>query len=411
MGKLTDLQIRQWVKAGQPIAGKSDGDGLTFTLSKGGTAAWVLRYRFAGRQRELSLGRYPDVGLKLAREKAAEARVAVNSGADVALVKRRTKLALKEVDTFSALAADYMTYAAPSLSSTTQKETRRYLRKDINPRIGRLRVNEVTGGEIVHLIKAVARRSQSVARRAFEILSVVFAHGVAKQIVLLNPCDALKVSAIIGVRPKRSERIKLTHEEIRALLAALPSLGAANALAIKVLLATCVRKGELIRARWEHVDLAKGVWVIPDEHAKGGKGFEIPLAAAVVRWFAELKTYSGDSAYVLPSRKQGRASTTQPICRSTLNAAINRLDCNVRCFSPHDLRSTARSYLAELGVDIIIAERCLNHSLGGLVAVYDQHDYMDERRVALSLWADFIESAEQVKQSNVVSIQKIAQSG
>ena len=239
---------------------------------------------------------------------------------------------------------------------------------------------------------------------------MIFSHGVAKQIVMLNPCDALKVSAIIGVHPKRRERIKLTKDEIRDFLAALPSIGIENSLAIKILLATCVRKCELIRAKWERVDLNKGVWVIPDEHAKGGKGFEVPLSTTVTDWFIELKKYSGESDYVLPSRKQGRDSLARHISRSTLNVAINRLDCDVRHFSPHDLRSTARSYLAELGVDIIVAERCLNHSLGGLVAVYDQHDFMDERRKALNLWAEYIESAQQVKQSNVVPLRKIAES-
>jgi integrase len=72
---------------------------------------------------------------------------------------------------------------------------------------------------------------------------------------------------------------------------------------------------------------------------------------------------------------------------STFNAALARLDCKARAFSPHDLRSATRSHLAGLGVDITVAERCLNHSLGGLVAVYDQNDYLTERRKALELWA------------------------
>ncbi len=83
---------------------------------------------------------------------------------------------------------------------------------------------------------------------------------------------------------------------------------------------------------------------------------------------------------------------------STLNAAINRLCLALgdkcRRFTPHDLRSTARSHLGAMGVDLLVAERCLNHSLGGLVAVYDQHDYLSERRTALDLWARFIVACE-----------------
>ena len=77
MGKLEDVQLKSWIKSGEPIAGKSDGQGLTFTLSSKGTASWILRYRYAGRGRELTLGRYPDMKLSKAREVAAVKRVEV----------------------------------------------------------------------------------------------------------------------------------------------------------------------------------------------------------------------------------------------------------------------------------------------------------------------------------------------
>ena len=96
-----------------------------------------------------------------------------------------------------------------------------------------------------------------------------------------------------------------------------------------------------------------------------------------------------------------------------MNAMLHKL-CDglkdtVRRFTPHDLRSTARSHLAALGVPVLIAERCLNHALGGLVAVYDQHDYLTERRAALELWADFLLACEEGREwvaagGNVVPI-------
>ena len=82
MGKLTDVELRNWIKAGQPVA-KADEKGLAFTLSAKGTAAWMLRYRFGGKARELTLGRYPDISIAKARELAAEKRVAVSQGVDV----------------------------------------------------------------------------------------------------------------------------------------------------------------------------------------------------------------------------------------------------------------------------------------------------------------------------------------
>jgi hypothetical protein len=88
--KLSEVQLRAWLAAGTQVA-KSDGDGLTFTLSSAGAAVWVLRYRVGGRRREVTLGRYPDYSLKKARQEAREARVRVSKGVDVAAEKRREK--------------------------------------------------------------------------------------------------------------------------------------------------------------------------------------------------------------------------------------------------------------------------------------------------------------------------------
>jgi integrase len=229
-------------------------------------------------------------------------------------------------------------------------------------------------------------------------VSVIFAHGVANLSAKLNPCAGLKVSAVIGVRPKR-QRIKLSEDELRAVLAGLDRLGLKNALAVRILLATCVRKGELLRARWEHIDLEAGLWRVPDENSKSKRGFTIPLPSTVARWFGELEAIACGSEWVLPGQR-----LTEPMCRSTLNVALDRLGCEVRRFTPHDLRSSARSHLAALGVDIVVAERCLNHSLGGLVAVYDRHDYLEERRRALEVWASFLESCEQARPWNVTAL-------
>lgn len=404
MGILNEARLRAWHRAGHAIRGKSDGDGLTFTLSKAGTATWVFRYRLAGRQRELTLGNYPDMSLAAARTAARAARVRVDQGADVAAEKRATLLATARAGTFKQLADDYLERAGPALAATTRREIERYLLKDINPRIGRLPAADVTGSDVVDVIERIADRSDSVARHAFEILTVIFAHGVAKHFIKNNPCAGLKLTAILGQRPTRRERIKLTEGELQTLMAKLPTIGLKNALAAKILLATCVRKSELLLARRSHVDFGEGAWLIPDENSKTGKGFVVPLAPIVSDWFRALFVAGGASEWVVPGQRRDRHMS-----RSTLNVAFDRLD-GLRRFAPHDLRSTARSYLTSqrIGVSIVVAERCLNHSLGGLVAVYDQHDYLEERRRALDLWANFLATAEAGLPNNVSVIRRVA---
>jgi len=392
MGKLTDIQIQAWMKAGLPLAGKSDGDGLTFTLSKAGRASWVLRYRFGGKGKECTIGNYPDITLSEARKLATKLRVQIDTGADVAAIKRKTKLADRLAKTFREVSDAYLDIAANELKESTRDETRRYLEKDILPRIGGLSATEVLEPEIIDLIGKVANRSHSVARRTFEILSVIMSFAVAKHLLPRNPCASLKISALIGqTRPTR-QCIMLSEDEVKVVLLNASALGIENALMLKILLATCTRKGELIRAKWADVDLENGIWHIPTENAKNSKAFDIPLAPTVAGWFKELKVLAGKSAFVLPARKNGYTKKSETISRSTLNAALDRIDLGARKFSPHDLRSTARSYLVKQGMSLVAAERCLNHSLGGLVEVYDRYDYFDERKKGLELWANFLEN-------------------
>lgn len=365
MGKLSAIQVERWRKAGKPITGRSDGDGLTFTLSAGGTASWVLRYRFGGKQREVTLGNYPDISLSDARKLAAEKRVEVDKGADLATKKRLEKIERAQANSFRELAEDYMTRAASSLSAKYQSETRRYLNKDILPRIGGIPAKDVTPADIVVMIERIAQRSQASARAAFTMVSSMFDHGVGKHLVTGNPCALLKVSAIIGKERTPRARVNLNDDQLRVLLGALPALGRENELALKIILATGVRKGELSKAQWDQINLDAGLWRIPPENQKGrrqakesGKDFVIPLPALVVGWFRELLTLACDSPMVMPARHRTGSET---INHSTFNTALYKLPAGIPRVTPHDLRSMTRSHLAALGVNIIVAERCLNH--------------------------------------------------
>jgi len=402
-GNLRKADLEKWIKAGVPISGKSDGGGLTFTLSRGGTATWIFRYRYGGRQREITLGNYPDLSLDDARKKATAHRAMVDAGKDVASEKRLERVAANSAMSFRELAEDYLERTGKTLVPRSQDEVGRFLRKDLVPRLGHILARDIGPGDIVSLVEQVGQRSDPVARRCFGLLSIIFAHGAAKGVVAVNPCNGLELAAILGPRPPSRQRIKLTRDELRLTLASLPTLGPVIALACKILLATCVRKSELLHAKKSDVDFNRGVWQV---YAKGGKTYIVPLAPTVAGWFRELMALAGDSEWILPAQHQRGRFENHHLGRSTLNAALKRLDKRVREFSPHDLRSTARSYLAELGVDVIVAERCLNHTLGGLVAVYDQHDYLDERRAALEKWANLLVELE--NPSNVVPLRTAA---
>ena len=313
MGRLSDVQLQAWVRNGHALSGKSDGDGLTFTISKHGTAAWELRYRYGGKQRWLTLGRYPDMSLKDARIRALKERVRVADGIDVVADKRRTRIALASAKTFAELCSDYMDRAVPALKQSTRRDFRRYLNKDILPSLGSYRIDEVTAADVVTLIEKIGRRSGSVARGVFSVLSIVFNHGLAKHLAKSNPCSGLRVAAIIGAKQEVREKVSLTESELCTVFANLSKIARSNALAVKILLATCTRKGELTNAKWEDVDLEQRLWTIPRENSKNAAAFVIPLAPTVVQWFLELKERRHSTEWTRQFKNSGQCGLGRAI--------------------------------------------------------------------------------------------------
>jgi integrase len=419
MGKLNDIQIKNWIRAGQPVA-IADGAGLNFTLSAKGTATWILRYRHGGRARELTIGRYPDITLMKARQIASEARVKLQQGIDVGREQQKQKTEARAAKTMRDLSNDYMEKRFPKLAKTTVKQRRSHIEDRILPRLGSIPAREVTTGDVVDLIDAVGKRSVHVAELVFTALNEIFKHGQARHVVITNPCSGLSVSAICGDPKPTRARLMLTEGELRELLPSLSRLGQQNATIVRLLLLTCVRIGELFKAEWVNVDLDGATWLIPDENSKTGRGFTVPLTEAAVESFRELHELACGSPYVIPARSDRRDDDGQPTFaeQRKVNHAIARLSAalgpsKLRRFTPHDLRSTARSHLASLGVSIVVAERCLNHTLGGLLAVYDQHDYLTERRAALQTWADFLDACNTGRKwsppdNNVIPMRRVA---
>lgn len=394
---LDDIQLRRWIAAGERIA-RSDGDGLTFTLSAAGTATWVLRYRIGGPQKEVTIGNYPDVTLAEARKTARKLRAAIDSGDDPAVEKRQEKARVTKIATVRQLVEDFKGKKLGGLAVDTVRYRIWDLDKIILPKLGSLPVDQVQPADVVHMIET-ANRTWTISKRILTSAKMLFAHACGLRLINVNPVVGIDLVALRGPRPPVRRRVMLTEPELRTLLADIEDIGTENALALRILLATCVRSTELATARWEYVDLDAGRWIVPEQNVKVRRAFMVPLTPTVVGWFRQLQELAGTSDWVLPARQERRRRNQggdTHVGKTTLWAAIQRAfergDIDIRRFTPHDTRSTAKGHMRNLGVSSDVSELALNHKLKGMEGIYDVREDIPERRVALELWAAFLDS-------------------
>lgn len=419
MSKLTDIQIRQWIKTGERFAGRGDGGGLSLRYPEDyAVPVWRFRYRFAGKARVLDIGSYTTLSLADARKTAKELRAKVSLGHDVAGEKQeRKRAAVAKIEagklavTVGQLADDYFErnilgrWKHPNI-------VRSRIEKDIKPNIGGLLVADVKPGHIDAMLQTIVKRgAPTIANDVLRWTRRIFDHAVKRHMIQYNPAAAFNLNDAGGKEEARSRA--LSRAELVKLFEAMrmaPGVSVENVLAFKLLLLLAVRKSELTGARVAEFDLKAGVWHLPGERTKTGAAIDIPLPAQAVDVLRELIRLGCSSDYLLPARKRQERMLPH-IHENTLNVALSKvrpLMKGVENFNIHDFRRTARTHLAALGVSPHIAERCLNHKIKGVEGIYNRHDYFPERRDALTKWARFVETCETGESFNVVSIKRAA---
>nr|WP_297383533.1 site-specific integrase [uncultured Roseateles sp.] len=397
----TDKNLRAWLSAG-PVD-RMIGDGLSFVASEAGArdgkASWILRYRFAGRQREKVLGRYPDISLKEARELARSNRAQVQQGVDVGAQKRLDKLKALQMEDVRGLGQRwYERFILNRIKNPQVVE--RVLRLHVYPVIGKLAIHEVRPHHIDGVLtKIVEAGAPTVANDAMRYLFRMFHFAAKRKWTEANPVAGFDISDAGGTETPRDRW--LSYEDLTTLaqdMRETVNFGRANELAVWLLLALCVRKMELLSAKCADFDLQRGLWKLQPNRTKTKSYIEIPLAPQVVAWLEEAIVFACGSEYLFPARRLIKMKNGQPrtnrfghISPDTLNVALTRLPLEgIEHFTVHDMRRTARTQLGALGVDPFVAERALNHKLRGTQRIYDQHDYFPQRRHALSLWAEML---------------------
>lgn len=407
MAGITDKEVRALIakaKREGRTATQADGyiPGLTLTASKAGTASWVVRYRTAGKQKEVTIGQFPAWGIADAREKAKELRRAVDEGVDVATQKRMDKMVSAEAVTMDELATAYFEKAEKEMHPHTFKQRCSIHERFVSPVIGPFPAATVTPSHVREAVAKSLASGKTLPNITLIHIAQLFHHAVGNGICDANPCRDLKLSAIVGKQDAPKQRTALTAVELASFLPALETIPRQYAMAIRLLLLTGVRVSTLTEAKIAEFDLDSGLWSVPWERRKNRRHttgpFVIPLPPAAVDWVRELIKLAIRGEYLLPVESRRHSDGRNPMSkRVTIGDWLDKMQgCGQdwRRVTPHDLRSTCKSRLSELRVDYETRQRYLDHALEGMDAIYDKADLLDQRRAAADLWLGFMNDRE-----------------
>jgi integrase len=268
----------------------------------------------------------------------------------------------------------------------------RLLEKEVVATFGDRDARSITPREIVQrLDEIVARGSMVMANKVAAALSQLYRFGIQRGMVESSPV------LLLG-RPGGKEKARtraLSDDELRILLANLDDVFRSERTiqALRVLIFTGQRRGELFAAEWRDINFKASEWTIRAEVAKNGEPSVVPLTAPALDAFSVLKKLARGSRFVVPSDDGKAPSDPKPLTRAVARSLNSWAKLGIKeGFGPHDLRRTLRTGLARLKVEPHIAERVIGHKQRGIIAVYDLHGYIDEKRAALEKWAAHLDA-------------------
>lgn len=356
-----------------------DMPGFGLRVSASGRKSWVLLYRVGGRLRRRTLGTFPTLPLKDARELAGSDLHKVVHGIDPAVEAREAR----DAPTFGEMAEDYMVRYAMQRKRSWRKD-RQAIDRDLLPRFKHRKAAEIRRREFIELLDDIKARGAPIqANRTLEIVRRIYNWGIINDYLEINPCQLIEPPG-----EKRSRDRVLSNDEIRRFWSKLDDLPEAVADQLRLLLLTGQRKGEISRMRWADIDMETGVWTIPTEFAKNRLSHRVPLSKTAKKIVEERRGEGRDETWVFLS-----ASRRGPLTRYEKRFWALCNSAGLEDFVPHDLRRTVSTRMAgDLGVARLIVERVLNHKDQGVASIYDRHSYDKEKREALEAWGKRLQS-------------------
>lgn len=380
------------------------GEGIGVRISAKGKFTWQCRYRLNGKQHRLDLGSYPELSYAKAMEKHAQIQGQVRNGSDP---KGNLDAEIKTVEQLCSYWMEHWCRRNRKRPDLPEHS----IDKDIIPKIGQKSLSTIRPLDIHTCINVILERgSTSQALKTFALLKQIFTYGESLEIVPKNPTRAL-TKALISKPPVTKSRA-LADEEIGTLLVTLDSciLSEPFTLWLLILLYTGQRRNELRLAEWSHICLKEGTWRIPADNNKSAREHIVYLSEPVKRFFEKLKALAGDSNWVLPSINDPELCCTERVL--TRAVARNHEKFGIARFTPHNLRTTFVTRLNNLTGTLHVTEKIVNHSLEGMLRIYDRGEYEEQKKKSMALWAKHLEklkSKAALEASNLLGVENAAE--
>ena len=402
---LTDKAIRA-AKHGEKPVRLFDGGGLYLELAPNGGKWWRLKYRFAGKEKRLSLGVYPHVALKQARGRRDDAKRLLANGVDPSEQRKATKAIVTEraANSFEAVGREWFASFSKKWVKGHSDKILRRLERNVFPYLGGRPIAEITSRELLAVLRKVESRGAiETAHRTKQNCSQVFRYAAATGRADRDP--TIELRGALAPTSERHHPSITDPKDIGALLRAIDGYEGSpvTKCALRLAPLTFVRPGELRRAEWSEFNLGKAEWRIPAARMKMREPHIVPLSTQAIAVLEELQPLTGRGSYVFP----GARTNGRPMSENTVNAALRRLGYGKDEMTGHGFRSMASTHLNEQGWHRDAIERQLAHAERDDVrAAYNFAEHLPERRRMMQAWADYLDALK--AGAKVTSIKKAA---
>jgi len=385
---LTDLEVKK-AKATDKPQKLADGGGMYLLVQPNGAKYWRVKYRFAGVEKVLALGVYPDVSLSDARERREAARKVLANGADPSAVKKAQKAAVVALaeNSFEIVAHEWLSKFSKNWKESHTRTVRGRLENDVYPWLGTRPIGEINAPELLTVLRRIeSRGALSTAHTVSAICGQVFRYAIATGRAQRDPSADLKGA----LQPYRIRHLAALTDPVKIgkLMRDIDGYSGTFIVRCAFKLAPLVflRPIELSKAEWAEIDLDKAEWRIPADKMKMKALHIIPLPAQAVAILREIHPLTGSGKYVFPSIR----TSTQPMAGNTMLAAIRSLGYKPDEMTAHGFRHMASTLLNEQGFNADAIERQLAHKASGVRATYNAAEYLPERRRMMQHWADYL---------------------